>query len=269
MMSTRPAIGTGPANRPARTSTVERAFAILELVADECRPLSLSEMATRLGLPKPTAHRIAARLEQEGFLIREPDRKRFVVGPRFSRLSAGALAASIHHAPRRAALEMLARETGETCNIGVLDGNTVLYLDRVESRWPLRVDLKIGSRLPLHATAMGKLFLSQMPRRMRRRIYEAGPLEALTEMTITDPEHLERELSRIREDGVSINDQGYLAGIIGIAVAIPGPSSRPRVNAALAVQTLVARVPVQEIRKFVPAMRDAADRLSKALFDNP
>jgi len=145
-------------------SQIQRAFALLDIVVAENRPLNLAAMAERLGLPKPTVHRIAGRLEAEGFLIREPGGRNYGIGPRLNALAADTLTASAQRAPRHAVLEWLARETGETCNLGVLDGNAVVYLDRVESTWPLRLHFSVGSRVPLHAVAMGKLFMSRMPK---------------------------------------------------------------------------------------------------------
>src|SRR3546814_5699701 len=92
----------------------------------------------------------------QGLLVREPADKQFTIGPRLNALAIGTVAASVRRAPRHAILEALARETGETCNLGMLDGNAVLYLDRVETHWPLRLQLSVGSHVPLHCTAMGR-----------------------------------------------------------------------------------------------------------------
>src|SRR3546814_13027722 len=102
-----------------------------------------------------------------------------------------ALGRSFRDAPRRVILEQIVETVGETCNVGVLDGSQVVYLDRVECDWPLRTQLHAGSRVPLHCTGMGKLFLATLPERARRRIIETLPLRRSTENTITDPERLE------------------------------------------------------------------------------
>src|SRR3546814_3491183 len=121
----------------------------------------------------------------QGLLVREPADKQFTIGPRLNALAIGTVAASVRRAPRHAILEALARETGETCNLGMLDGNAVLYLDRVETHWPLRLQLSVGSHVPLHCTAMGKLFLSQMPKRARERPYIRSE-EQTSELQVTN-----------------------------------------------------------------------------------
>lgn len=248
-------------------SQIQRAFALLDIVVAENRPINLTTMAERLDLPKPTVHRIAGRLEAEGFLIREPGGKNYGIGPRLNALAANTLAASMQRAPRHAALEWLAKETGETCNLGVLDGNSVVYLDRVESTWPLRLHFAVGSRVPLHAVAMGKLFMSRMPKRLRERLYDAAPLERYTDHTITDPEALEQELSTIRRDELATNNQEYMVGLVGLAIPIPEAAGSQQLRAALAIHAPIPRMTVEDCQRHLPAMREAAARLSGALFN--
>lgn len=249
-----------------RGSQIQRTFALLDIVIAENRPINLATMAERLDLPKPTVHRIAGRLEAEGYLIREPGGRNYGIGPRLNAFAADALTASAQRAPRHAILEWLSGETGETCNLGVLDGNTVVYLDRVESTWPLRLHFTVGSRVPLHAVAMGKLFLSRMPKRTRERFYAAAPLERYTEHTITDPEAMERELAAIRAEDVATNNQEYMVGLVGLAVPVAEVPGSRSLRAALAIHAPIPRMTVDDCHRHLPAMRDAATRLSAALF---
>jgi len=247
-------------------SQIQRAFALLDIVVAEKSPINLATMAERLGLPKPTVHRIAGRLEAEGYLIREPGGRNYGIGPRLNAMAADTLAASAQRAPRHAVLEWLARETGETCNLGVLDGNNVVYLDRVESTWPLRMHFSVGSKVPLHAVAMGKLFMSRMPKRARERLYTAAPLERFTEYTITGPAAMEDELAAIRREDVATNNQEYMVGLVGLAVPVAEAPGSRQLRAALAIHAPIPRMTVEDCRRHLPAMRDAAARLSAALF---
>ncbi len=117
---------------------------------------------------------------------REPGKRRFVPGARLLQLGLGIVAASMLRAPRHAILEALSNAIGETCNFGVMAGSHVVYLDRVESAWPLGLRFESGSRVPLHCTAMGKLFLSMLPPRKRAALIRALPLQRYTESTMTD-----------------------------------------------------------------------------------
>lgn len=262
----------GPGADAAQASTrdkgsqIQRAFALLDIVVAENRPINLATMAERLDLPKPTVHRIAGRLEAAGFLIRESGGRNYGIGPRLNALAADTLSASAQRAPRHAILEWLSKETGETCNLGVLDGTSVVYLDRVESTWPLRLHFSVGSHVPLHAVAMGKLFLCRMPKRTRERLYAAAPLERYTEHTITDPDAMEEELARIRREDVATNNQEYTLGLVGMAVPVAETPGARQLRAALAIHAPIPRMTIEDCRRHLPAMREAAIRLGNALF---
>jgi DNA-binding IclR family transcriptional regulator len=250
----------------ANPTALDRALAILHLLIGQEHSLGLSEISDRLGIPKPTVHRLLARLQASGHLSRDLAGRSFSVGPRLRELSVGALASVVRQAPQLAALEALTRETGESCNVGVLDGDAVVIVERIETSWPIRVHLSSGLRLPLHATALGKLFLGRLSRTQRQRYYEASGLAASTQWTITDPEALERDLTRIRAEDVAFNDQGYLPGIFGIAVPIRPENARKRFVAALSLQTTQARIPPAGVSAFVPALRETAATLSRAIY---
>lgn len=249
-------------SRGDRGTAVQRTFALLEMIVSESRPMSLARMAETLDLPKPTVHRIAHSLEAEGMLARAPASRNFTIGPRLHALAVSTLTTSARRAPRQAVLQALATETGETCNLGMLDGNSVVYLDRVETQWPLRLQLSVGSHVPLHCTAMGKLFLAHMPKRIRDNYYTAAPLRRFTDHTITDPAQMEEEIAAIRSDGLSINNQEYMVGLIGMAVPVVDPARKSRFTAAVAIHAPEPRLDATEIRKFLPSLQDAAERLS-------
>ena len=182
-----------PAEPPGKSFPTVKAVAILEAMATARRPLGVSELGALLGLPKPTAHRIVRMLETEGLLQREPGSRRFVPGARMVQLGLGIVAASMLRGPRHAILEALSQKIGETCNFGVMTGSHVIYLDRVESAWPFGLRFEPGSRVPLHCTSMGKLFLSQLPEKKRALLLRSIPLYRYTENTFTDVVKLEAE----------------------------------------------------------------------------
>ena len=193
----------------AGTSTSARAFAVLECVVKSAEPLALPELLEATGFPKSTVHRLLMLLESEHLLAREPDGKRYSAGPRLAALSLAALKNPEHRAERHAVLQGLVDEVGETCNFTMLDGNEVVYLDRVEAHWPLRLMLAPGSHVPLHCTASGKLFLALMPAARRRRLLDAASLKRLTRNTITDKRRLLRELERIRSEKVGTDNGSF------------------------------------------------------------
>jgi IclR family acetate operon transcriptional repressor len=248
------------ADQPGKSFPTVKAVAILEAMATARRPLGVSELGVLLGLPKPTAHRIVRMLESEGLLQREPGSRRFVPGARMVQLGLGIVAASMLHAPRHAILEALSQQIGETCNFGVMTGSHVVYLDRVESAWPFGLRFESGSRVPLHCTSMGKLFLSLLPVQKRALLLRSILLYRYTENTITDAVRLEAELEKILSTKVSIDNQEFLAGVVCVAVPVSNASGQP--VAALAVSAPLARMSLQQGLQHVPLLQAAAERLT-------
>jgi DNA-binding IclR family transcriptional regulator len=255
--------------RPAKPEQLSKVFptvkavAIIEAMATAKRPLAVTEIGVLLGLPKPTAHRIVRMLENEGLLQREPGSRRLVPGGRLVRLGLELVTTSMQRAPRRAILEALSQKVGETCNFGVMAGSHVLYIDRVEAAWPFGLRFEPGSRVPLHCTSMGKLFLSLYSPRKRALLLESIEMHPYTDNTITDPTRLEEEVQKIRRFGASIDNQEFLAGVVCVAVPVYGPNGQP--VGAIAMSAPAARMPVEKAAQHVPLMKAAAARLSSTI----
>lgn len=256
----------GQGEHRVRGSALMKAFAVLDAIAAEGRPLSLAGLTERLDLPKPTLHRVILQLEEAGLLRREPARDRFSVGPRLGRLAFDTTRALVQAAPVHAVLEDLVGRIDETCNIGILDGTAVRYLDRVECNWALRLQLQPNSRLPAHCTAIGKLLLAALGVRVRKRILARAPLEKFTGNTITDAGSLEAECRAIGERDYALNDQEYHLGLVGLAVPVRDRDGR--VLAGLAVHGPIPRLDIERALGFLPDLRDAAGRLGAALDDS-
>ncbi|ODU38168.1 MAG: hypothetical protein ABT03_09820 [Comamonas sp. SCN 67-35] len=242
------------------SSAALRAIAVLEAVAGAPGAQTLSDLMAATGLAKPTAHRIAHLLEDAGLLVREPDGKRYAPGPRLSAMALQVLAGSHWNAPRHAILQSLVQRLGETCNLTMLDGAQVVYLDRVETQWPLRLSFQPGSRVPAHASASGKLLLALLPARERQRILERLPLQRFTAATITQAQALHEELVRIRKSRVGRDSEEYLDGTV--CVAVPVEDGALRVPAALAVHAPLPRMSLEQAMGHVPLLREAAAQLA-------
>ena len=227
------------------------------------RPLNATELHVALGMPKPTAHRLCRTLIEEGFLTREIGGKRLLPGPRLSRLALGALNASALSAERRTILESVSRRIGETSNISVPDGARMRYLDRVETHWPLRVQLPVGTAVPLHCTASGKLYLAMMPPARRRRLVAELALDAHTANTITDPAALNAELDRIGDEQLGTDNEEFVDNMM--ALSVPMADARGGFCATLSFHAPTQRVSIGSARQYVPILRDGASRLSRIL----
>lgn len=244
------------------TGSTAKALGILEAVANHRRPISMSEVAAILNLSKPTGHRIATALEDMGFLKRDPANRRLIEGDRLIQLAFEVLVAAARRGPRHGILEKLAETTGETCNLGAVVGNQIAYIDRVESQWPLGLRFVPGSRVPMHCTALGKLFLSHLTAREQENFLTTNPLVRYTENTITNPENLKRELSRIRKAGVATDNQEFMSGVVCVAVPVMLPGKK-RICAGIALSAPQARLTLEKALRFVPMLRESAERLAR------
>jgi len=237
-----------------------KTFGVLEAVVRSQRPLSVTELGVMAGVPKPTMHRIVRMLEVEGLLQREPGERRYQPGPRLLSFAAGVTQASMRTAPRHAILESLSAEVGETCTLGMMVNTHAVYLDRVEAAWPLGLRYEPGSRVPLHCTAMGKVFLANMPRGRRKELLNVLALDRYTDQTITDPERLGLTLEDVRIQGFAVDDQEYMAGVI--CVAVPVRSREDAVVAALAIAAPAVRMPLVNAVAQLHQLNLASERLA-------
>jgi DNA-binding IclR family transcriptional regulator len=243
--------------QPSDTSAAAlRAVAIMETVARANRPLALSDIAASCGLPAPTTFRILGLLESAGLIQREPTGKTYGIGHRLARLGLDVMSNNDPRGQRRAILRRVVDEIGETCNLAMLNGDEIVYIDRVETDWSLKAELKPGSRVPLHCTSSGKLFLSQMPKAKRRRMLESLSLKRYTDNTVTDINLLEAQLD---------NNEELQAGVIGLAV--PVTDADGRMIATVALQAPVARLPLARAMDCVPRLLVAARDMA-VTFDN-
>ena len=248
--------------RAQKLGATARSFAILDHVAASRGPVDVLDIIASLKLPKATAYRLVDWFVINGYLSREPGRKRLIVGPRLTNLAFGVLSASMRNDAPHVVLQRLVRTLDETCNIGTLLNGEVVYLDRVEAEhWPLRLHYTSGSRVPLHCSAIGKLFLALAAAPRRQRLLQSLELRRFTDNTITERTRLETELRQIRKDQVSFDREEYLVGVVCMAVPVLGKNGETL--AALAMQAPEARMNVQTARSHLPALRRAASELAE------
>src|SRR5690606_17466574 len=162
---------------------------------------------------------------------------------------------------RRTILRRLVDEIGETCNLAMLSKGELFYVDRVEADWPLRLHLPMGSALPAHCSASGKLLLAFKPAAEREQLVEAMPLTRFTERTICDRQLLAAELDRIAANGYSLDNEEFVLGVA--CVAVPVRAADGEAVAALAVHAATARLPLARAIEFVPTLNEAAAAIAR------
>lgn len=251
-----------PAENPAESIAL-RAFSVLEEIVRAAAPLSLDEITRARGLPKPTTYRILGMLHSADLLRREPHSKRYTVGPRLTAFALDLWRQSTLRVQWHRALQEAVDEIDESCNLTILEGDKVLYLDRVETRRPLRLHLVPGTRVPLHCTASGKLFLCQMSEESVRRLLGPEPLAAHTASTITGYRALQAGLAEIRRTGVGTHDCELFEDSVAIAVPIADPLGN--IYAAVAVHAPSSRESIASCMRHLPALRRAAARIAATM----
>jgi len=253
-------------NVTEKSSSALRALSILEAVAASPTPITASEINQRLKLPKPTIHRLCLMLEKEGFLQPRLDGNGYLPGNRLSKMSMGVFCNNEHlKTERHNILQRLSDKVGETCNISISDGSEMIYFDRVETHWPLRVQLQINDRVPAYCTASGKLFLSNLPSAKRNRLISKITFEQLTPNTITNEEDLKTELKRIRREDIGVDNEEFIQGMI--AVSVPLKNSEGQFFGALAMHAPSARMNMKKALEQVPSLQLAATELIETMQD--
>jgi IclR family acetate operon transcriptional repressor len=238
--------------------SLERALDLLELLADAPGEVSLTGLSSASGLAPSTIHRLVGTLVARGYVRRLPSR-RYVLAPRLLHLAERASRTLATLA--RPHLAQLVDAIGETANLALLDGDSVVYAAQVPSRHSVRMFTEVGRRVPVHCTGVGKVLLAGMdPAEARAVLLRAG-MPARTERTVTDPDRLLDELPAIARQGYAVDDGEQEAGVRCLAVAVPATA----VPAALSVSGPEGRLPLEAVPRLVPLLREAAAALAADL----
>ncbi len=238
-----------------------RLLLLLEKVAKAGAPVTPSALCDALNLPKPTVHRLLATAEAEGFFQRDIDGRSYGPGRRMRRLSINTLSSQRVRAERLRILKALAGDVGETCNLAAPDRDGMVYIDRVETHWPLRIQLPVGTQVPFHCTASGKMYMSSLRAEKLRRLLSAIALERRTRQTLTTPGALVQEITATRERGYSTDDEEFMDGMAAMAVAVR--DDQGRLLTTLSIHAPVQRHDLGGLVNHLPKLRQAASRLER------
>src|SRR4249919_3472651 len=174
--------------------------------------LTLSEIAGIARLPPATARRCLLTLEELGYVTRRG--RAFLLRPKVLELGAAYLESMDIEHLTKTHLEELARVTGDSAALSVLDGNDIVYVARTSVRTLLRLEAHIGSRFPAHATSMGRVLLAGLSAERLQRYFDSAKLEALTERTVTDPAKLRALIEECRRLGYAVVEDELAYGVI-------------------------------------------------------
>ncbi|WP_434598857.1 IclR family transcriptional regulator [Streptomyces sp. A5-4] len=253
---------TTDASKPAAPSggvqSLERAFDLLERMADAGGEVGLSELSASSGLPLPTIHRLMRTLVACGY-VRQQSNRRYSLGPRLIRL--GESASRLLGTWARPFLARLVEATGETANMALLDGDEIVYVAQVPSKHSMRMFTEVGRRVLPHSTGVGKALLAHTPADEVRALLGRTGMPAATEKTITTPEGFLEALEHVRRVGYAVDDNEQEIGVRCLAVSVPNSPTA----AAISISGPAGRVTESATDKIVPILQEVAQELSVVL----
>ncbi|NJQ03865.1 IclR family transcriptional regulator [Streptomyces zingiberis] len=250
--------GTRTTGGPGGVQSLERAFDLLERMADAGGSVGLSELSGSSGLPLPTIHRLMRTLVACGYVRQQPNR-RYALGPRLIRL--GESSARLLGTWARPHLARLVEGTGETANMALLDGDEVVYVAQVPSRHSMRMFTEVGRRVLPHSTGVGKALLAHLPDEDVRALLTRTGMPAATEKTITRPDAFLAALREVRESGFAVDDNEQELGVRCLAVAVPHSPTA----AAISVSGPAGRLTEDATARIAPLLHQVAADLSETL----
>jgi IclR family pca regulon transcriptional regulator len=252
---------------PRYSQSLERGLAILACFTAKRPVLGIADIADELGMSRSTTHRYVITLVALGYLEQGASRK-YRLGLRVTDLGMSALNSTGLREHAHPYLEELRQRTSYTTSMGVLDGTEVLYIDRIRSfRRDARsaeLNLHAGSRLPAHATAMGKLLLANLPEIEQRELIGQMKLTKRGPNTITSKKALREELDAIVTSGLAVDDQELASGFY--AISAPVRNEARQVVAAVNLAAQSTMISLEElVDALSPHLLSTADRVSARL----
>lgn len=247
------------ATDPPPKSVVARALLILGQFSVATPALTISELSRCTGLPVATVFRLLGELEAGQYVERSP-RSRYRLGKRLWEMG---LLTPLHARLRESALPFLLNlqyKTGETVQFAIPDGSTALYIEKLTNEESVPQQSRIGARMPLHATGLGKAMLAFGNSETLDKIM-AQPLKSYTRDTLVNPDDFRRELQEIRERGYATSSQEYVAGAMSIAAPV---------MVGEVVQAAVALVNYHldgDLERFAEPLLHAAEGIGRRLAD--
>ncbi len=247
---------------PDFMTSLGRGLVVLSVFSQHPRELTMSQISTETGISRAAVRRVLYTLEKLGYVGEQG--RGFVLLPRVLGMGGAYVASSSMTAAAQPVLDALRDDVHESCSLGVLDGDDVLYVARAETVRIMSIGLRAGSRLPAYCTSMGRVLLAALPHDTLESYLERNPLRPRTERTVTRMDEFLDTLDRVRRDGVALVDQELEIGLRSIAVPVHARSGA--VVGALNIGTQAGRISLGVMQsQLLPRLREAAQRLGTLL----
>lgn len=252
-----------PGTTTAQVQSLTRGLSLLEALARAEGGLTLTDVAQRVQLAPSTAHRLLSTLEKMGYVYQGGDLGRWYVGLQAFAVGSSFLANRDFVAQSHPYMRKLMEQSGETANLGILDGTDAVFIDQVQCREMMRTIVKLGSRVPLHASGVGKAIFAAMPDDEIEAILKVKGLPRITGNTITSPETMWAAIRVIRQRGWSFDDEEH--ALSTRCVAAPIYNEHAEVLGAISLAGPSSRLPDERIKQLGPLVAHTAEELTHRL----
>jgi len=242
---------------------LDKTFSILDILLQHGSSMHMTEIAEKLGFYPSTVHRILDTLKHWGYVEQDSHTQKYQLGLKALELGMAKLHQMDLVREATPYLKELVNQCNETVHLGVLEEGEVLYLAKEESSQTIRMISYVGKRAPLHCTALGKVLLTYLSAEERKRILGEKVLPRLTENTITDKRELEKELSKIREQGFALDKEENEKDVH--CVAAPIRNYKGDVIAALSISSPIFRIDRNAQNNIKEALLETSKKISKRL----
>lgn len=229
-----------PRENTGQVQSLCRALSILNVIADEDRGMTMTDIAQRAGLPLSTTHRLLTTLQHERYVRFDNEQSLWMMGVQAFIIGNAFVRSRDIIATSRPFMMALMEKSGETVNLAVADQGECIYLAQIECRQMMRVLAKPGSRVPMHSSAVGKALLAAMPEAKARKFLFMRELERGTDKTVVDLKALCVEIEQVRTSGYAFDDEEHCIGLRCVASVIYDEFGEPM--AAVSLSGPLARI---------------------------
>ncbi len=243
--------------------SVERALQILDLFNEQATELKITEISKQMGLSKSTLHSLLKTLRLHGYIDQNPENDKYRLGMKLVERGHFVVGSMDIRQKAKGWLTELSRHTGQTTHLGILDGREGVYIEKIEGKLAAIAYSRIGRRLPVHATAIGKVLIAWLSEAELTALLEDYQYTAFTPSTLTTREALLAALAQTRAQGYALDSEENEQGVR--CVAVPVWNHESRVIAALSLSTLTARVDEEELTRYRLLLEEAGLQLSRSL----
>lgn len=243
-------------------TSLDRGLRLLEMLCSQGGEQGVTALADQLGMSKAGVYRLLFTLEAHGFVQRAQQTGKYRLGMRIWEIGQCVVSELGLQQAARSVIEALARETGESIHIGVLDGNDVVYIDQAIGALPLQAPIFVGQRFPAPPLGIGKVLLAFGPEERHETVLRQH-LERFTDSTITDSGAYRRELHAVRECGYALNRGEFKSEVS--AIAAPIHDYRGIAIAALSISGPSTRYTDEHVKRLIPIVLRATEEISRQL----